>query len=153
MTAAAHEADRALEDVDRITVPEAAWLLRMASGSVGGLCHGGVLDAIKVGGRWQISRPSVEAYAVSRQGRYWPYRPPVAPVDRRPARLPAAPLLQRVAARGGPAACGVGQGSRQEQALMRARRAGTLTLQAADKLAVEVLGLTPVEVWGSAFYD
>ena len=66
-------------------------------------------------------------------------------------RLPAEPLLRRVAARGGGAACGTKLDGAVEQALQRARREGTVTVYAADLLAVRLLNLTPWEVWGDDY--
>lgn len=64
--------------------------------------------------------------------------------------LPAAPLVQLVASRGGPSACGVWADATVEKAYLRAAASGRLTYRAADSLAVKLLGLTTWEVWGDA---
>jgi hypothetical protein len=64
-----------------------------------------------------------------------------------PRRLAAGPLLRQIALRGGDAACGVRAGSAEQKALERAREDGTLTLWAADRLAVRLLGLTIWDIW------
>lgn len=69
------------------------------------------------------------------------------------AQVPAAPLLRFVMLRGGPAACGAREGTAAERALLRARRNGWLTIWAADELAVHLVGLTPVEIWGEEWLN
>lgn len=53
---------------------------------------------------------------------------------------------------GGPAAAGVAQHSALERAYCRARREGSLTPFAADRLAIRLLGLHPVLVWGDEWW-
>jgi hypothetical protein len=65
--------------------------------------------------------------------------------------LPAGPLLERVRGRGGFRAC-AGADPALEKAYQRAQSAGRLTVWAADQLAVKVLGLPPVLVWGDAWW-
>ena len=70
-----------------------------------------------------------------------------------PSHLPAQPLLAVVQGRGGIAPClaGVDCAQRRQQlerALWRASVDGQITWKTADRLAIEVLGLHPFEVWG-----
>ena len=68
------------------------------------------------------------------------------------ARLPVGPLVAHVAARGGLAACLAREPGldrvRLERALLRGVTVGVLTYRAANILAVELLGLHPMLVWG-----
>lgn len=74
------------------------------------------------------------------------------PAGRLWARLPVGPLIAHVAARGGIAACLEGlpelDRDRLDRAVHRGVAAGVLTFQAADVLAIELLGLHPMLVWG-----
>lgn len=65
--------------------------------------------------------------------------------------LPAEPLLTAIRARGGVRAC-VGRDYALERAYSRARQIGQVTPWAADRLAVRVLGLHPVAVWGEVWW-
>lgn len=73
------------------------------------------------------------------------------PVPKRD-RLPVGPLVAWIAVRGGFAACAERQPHlnrvRLERALLRGVAAGVLTQRAADVLAIELLGLHPMLVWG-----
>ncbi len=73
------------------------------------------------------------------------------------ARLPVGPLVAHVAARGGLAACLERQPDldrvRLERSLLRGVTAGVLTYRAADILAIELLGLHPMLVWGDDWLD
>lgn len=80
-------------------------------------------------------------------------KPLTVPVAAQRARVSAEPLLRLLAVRGGPAACGAGEGTAEEQALLRARRQGWVTIWAADELAVRLLGMTPLEVWGDEWLE
>ena len=62
--------------------------------------------------------------------------------------VPAAPLLRAVELRGGAAACGAKRSPALERALERAQVSGRLTYRAADQLAIRLLGLHPMLVWG-----
>jgi excisionase family DNA binding protein len=88
----------------------------------------GALEGVRAGREWLFARADVEAWAAGR-------------------RLPAAPLLNAIDGAGGGAACGVRPGSAEQKALERARADGTLTIRAADRLAVRLLGITPWEMW------
>lgn len=66
--------------------------------------------------------------------------------------LPAGPLVERVRARGGFRVC-AGRDDRLERAYSRAQAVGRLTVWAADQLAVKVLGLPPLLVWGDAWLE
>ncbi|MGN6244534.1 MAG: hypothetical protein ACTHQ3_12815 [Motilibacteraceae bacterium] len=66
--------------------------------------------------------------------------------------VPAAPLLEAVERRGGPAAAGIPQHSALERAYYRARRAGEVTVKTADRFAVELLREHPAIVWGDAWW-
>jgi hypothetical protein len=65
--------------------------------------------------------------------------------------LPAEPLVAAVQARGGVRAC-VGADGALERAYGRARGSQRLTIAAADKLAVRVLGMHPALLWGDAWW-
>lgn len=69
--------------------------------------------------------------------------------------FPTAPLVARVEAAGGPAAC-CGEGIDGREALLRAyHRAAcsdTVAWAAADRLAIELLGVHPVELWGDDWW-
>lgn len=60
----------------------------------------------------------------------------------------ADPLLQAVDLRGGPTACGARQGTAAEEALRLARLYGRVTPEAGEQLAVGLLGVHPMELWG-----
>lgn len=71
--------------------------------------------------------------------------------SRRGPRLPLAPLLAIVEARGGYAACAPdARGHREtlDRAWERAKAEGAVTFDAADRLAIRLLGLHPMLVWG-----
>lgn len=116
-----------------LTSEEAAALLGTVPATVAAYLHDGTLVGTMVDGRWLLERDQV-------------MRLLKAPAPRR-RRLPAGPLLRLVDGRGGPAACGIRQGSADERALDRARRTGRITEDAADRLAVRLLGLVPAEIW------
>ena len=59
------------------------------------------------------------------------------------------PSVRQILLRGGDAACGVRQGSAEQQALVRARQCGWLTEDAADKRACHVLAMSAWELWPS----
>jgi hypothetical protein len=65
--------------------------------------------------------------------------------------------VARVTERGGLAACLERQPdldrARLERALLRGVAAGTLTYRAADVLAIRLLGLHPMLVWGDDWLD
>ncbi|MEP7738313.1 hypothetical protein ABKW28_11720 [Nocardioides sp. 31GB23] len=126
-----------------VTSAEAAVLAGVTRGRINMLADGGHLEGMLVNRRWLLDRSSVEAYAV------WRVQQRLR--ARRPRRLPAEPLLSLLTAAGGVRAVGAARGSAAEKAIQRARRDGTVTYRAADQLTVELLGLTPWEVWGSAY--
>ena len=69
------------------------------------------------------------------------------------ARLPVAPLVTVVEGRGGYGACipearGSKASSTLERAWERAQAQGWVTVKTADELAIRVLGLHPLLVWG-----
>jgi hypothetical protein len=75
-----------------------------------------------------------------------------APTTSRGAkRLDAGPLLRQIDLRGGAAELGIETFSAEFWALRKARDAGTVTVWQADKLAVRLLGLTPLELWGNDY--
>lgn len=94
--------------------------------------------------------------------------PAPAPAPRRKARtgarLPIEPLAQLVAARGGLWACGVAHRpgdpldrvrwvARIQRAYLRARLSGWVSQRNGDEMAVKLLLLHPVSVWGSDWWD
>lgn len=107
----------------------------------------GQVDAVQVDGLWLVDGGSLLAYA----GRPRPPRPARSASRTAEPRVPAEPLLRQLHLRGGPAACGVQAHSAEEKALERARTEGSLTVWAADQLAVRVLGVHPLLVWGEEF--
>lgn len=132
-----------------VDTEEAAKLLQLPRESVAALASRGQVVGRKVGHQWLLSRAGVEVYLRDRRGRGRGRRTTVRqPRERRrPVRVPSGPLERLVAARGGLRACGAVPGSAAEAAFYRARREGSITVGAADRLAVRLLGLTPWEVW------
>lgn len=73
--------------------------------------------------------------------------------------LPAGPLLERlgpVKSRGEAAAEAINEGrcrqpEPQKSAIRRARRDGWITVWMADRLALELFGCHPIEIWGDAW--
>ncbi|HSX68769.1 helix-turn-helix domain-containing protein [Nocardioides sp.] len=162
---------------DLVTVAEAATLGRVTPDRVRQLVREGVLPGQKVDGRWMVRAGGLAAWLEGRSTYVRRHsiarvRPPrlrpipearmevirrcgrarVASGPRHP-RVAAAPLLRLVIARGGPGACGARGGTAAEQALVRARRQGWLTIWAADELAVRLLGMSPLEVWGDEWLE
>lgn len=135
--------------VDWLETPAAAALVQLSQARIAFLVSRGEIRGRKFERRWLVERASLERYAASRRMG----RPPGTP-NRRPARprrvahLDPAPLLDRIERRGGLRACGGLPGSAEEAAFYRARRDGRLTLAAADRLSIRLLGLTMQEVWG-----
>jgi len=78
-----------------------------------------------------------------------------ATVEALPTRLPAGPLMRLVEGRGGLYACLCRhrRNGGLERAYSVAARQGRRTWKAADRLAIELLGLHPLEVWGSAWLE
>ena len=73
-------------------------------------------------------------------------------------RLPLAPLLELIEGRGGYAVCAPGVGNRGDRAALdrtweRAKAEGAVPLTTADRLAIELLGLHPMLVWGDDWLD
>jgi len=125
-------------------VPPVSWTVAEASAASGrhpntiqAWARGSHVDAVLVDRQWLIDGGALLAYA-ARPRRIHP-EPPL---------LPAAPLLRQIALRGGPAVCGVQAHSPEQKAIERAQREGHLTLWMADRLAAQILGLCPLEVWG-----
>ncbi len=146
LTQAGWAAARAAEAaVSTLRVPEAADLLQVAEGHVCRLAQRGLVDAVKVDGVWLLDGGSVEEY---RRRTPRPVRSagPRRPVERR-RRLPAGPLLRQVELRGGKAAVGARRTTAERRLLERAEASGYMSLWAADRLAVELLGLTLWELW------
>lgn len=123
---------RTLEDV------EAAALVGVSRLTVRSWALAEVVPAVLVDDVWLFDVGDVLAYDAARRAR----------PGRREQRVPAEPLLRQVDLAGGDYALGVRIGSAEKRALERARHDGTLTLWAADQLAVRLLGMTPVELWG-----
>jgi excisionase family DNA binding protein len=117
---------------------EAAAVLGVHPDAVSAAARRGDLRGEKVGRVWMFDRDAVRAYAARQERRR---------AQRRLRHVPAQPLLRQVELRGGFRALGVASKSAEEKALERARRAGSLTTDAADRLAVRLLGCTPGEVW------
>lgn len=101
-------------------------------------------------GRLVVSVSAVDAYGAqwaARQARVASRRSAGLAAWSPRRTVDAGPLLDLVAARGGPAACGVEQGSAELEALRLAKFYGRVTPRAAEQLAVGVLGLTPWDLW------
>lgn len=130
--------------VQTLTAAEAAVRVGMTKSQISRLARLGEVEAVKVDEYWLIDGASVAAYAARRR-----VPPPTSWVAC--PRLPAGPLLRQIELRGGVAACGVAPDSAEEKAIERAREEGSLTLWAADHMAVRVLGMTPLELWGGAW--
>ena len=97
---------------------------------------------MQVDGLWLFDRADLEAYVVrAASGAALQRRLPVPRVD-------TGPLLRQIEFRGGDSAVGVRDRIADKRALERARHDGTLTIWATDRLAVRLLGLTPLELWG-----
>ena len=126
---------------------EAARLLDVCPGHVVHLAREGKIRAERVGRSYVIDRGSAEAYAEQRDRRKASMRP-TPPRPAPPDALPATPLLRVVDRRGGRRAVGVARKSAEERTLQRAARDGWVSQQMADRLATQLLGLTPWEVWG-----
>lgn len=104
---------------------------------------------------WLVERGSLVAYkaaVASTQAARAATRATAAQTPTRGRCLPAEPLLRFVALAGGPEACGAGKGTAAEQALLRARRLGWVTIEAGDVLAVRLLGRHPSEIWGELVF-
>ena len=126
---------------DTLTAQEAGALLGVGRNMVTVLASRGRVRGVKVSGSWFLDRRSVEAF---RDG---PRRRQGAPAPS----LPVGPLLRQVELRGGPDACGAWRGSAEEQALRRAAVDGRVTYDQMDVLAVRLLGMHPIELWGDAW--
>lgn len=140
-----------------LTTAEAGRLVEKSAAAIAGASRKGLVDgAVNVGGNhWLLPRSSVVAYAAGvaertkqrakdRERRRAATRVREAP---RVRSVDAGPFLALLDARGGTRACGVAPRSSTERAIDRARVAGRLTHRMADRLAVEVLGLTMWEIW------
>lgn len=126
---------RTLEDV------EAATLVGVSRLTVRAWAQAGVVPAVELDGCWLFDAVDVLAYDARRHAR----RELSVP------RVDARPLLRQIDLRGGDYALGVRIGSAEKRALERAREDGTLTVWMADRLAVQLLGLTAWEVWGEEY--
>lgn len=67
--------------------------------------------------------------------------------------LPFEPLRASIEARLGPLGVLVSLGDVSRQAYYRAARSGIITVWAADRLCVDVLGLHPAAVYGSLWWE
>ncbi|KAA1426457.1 helix-turn-helix domain-containing protein [Nocardioides antri] len=150
-----------------LTAAEAAQALRRTKSYVGTLARQGELDGVKVDEQWLIDGASVVAYEQEHPHRLAGLQRAreraalVAVPARRTApeprhlvadedevgpnllreRVPAAPLLRQIelASLAGRMAS---LDEQEQKAIERARHEGTLTIRAADQLAVRLLGLT-----------
>lgn len=127
---------------ETFTIREAARATGLSRASITSLCRRDLVDAVLVDGWWLLDGQSL---------RVWCARP--AMLQRRGAqrRLDSWPLLRQIELAGGRRACGVDQNSAEDKALDRATREGSLTVRAADHLAVRVLRRSLWELWPS--YD
>lgn len=134
-----------------LTLREAAERSGLGRRHLSTLAAAGQLDAVKVDGIWAIDGASLDAYCAQprRRGGYQPSTRPRRP--RRPPagerRLPAGPLLRQIDLAGGERALGIENRSAEYMMLLRARHRGWVSLWAADRFAVELLGLTLWELW------
>lgn len=129
----------------QLTTAEAAVRAGVTRTYVQQLVLASELDAVKVDRYWLIDAESVDDWLARRQ------TVAAEPGEHIHPRLPAAPLLRWVELLGGAAALGVEAKSAEEKALERAADEGSLTVWAADHLAVHALRMTPWEVWGEAY--
>jgi excisionase family DNA binding protein len=132
-----------------LTTAEASALVGVNAAQIARLARRGVIAGTKVGPRrWLVAADSVRSYAPKRPRLDpWWWEPSEQEQRPGPRRLPARPFLRQLDRRGGSAACGVRQRSAEEKAIERARRSGVLTEVMADRLSIELLGLTMWEVW------
>jgi hypothetical protein len=123
-----------------LTTTEAARALMSTSKYVGALARQGALDAVKVDEYWLIDGASVLAYDAAHPRPRDVEDPDEGNLLRR--WLPAAPLLRQfdLAQYEGRLVHRLGLG--EQRAIERARQEGALTINAADHLAVKLLGLT-----------
>lgn len=139
-------AGRDADTCTTVTTAEAAVLLDVTAYSVTRLAKRHQLAGVLVGrGGWLFDRDDVLAYRAA---------PPAGRSSgprRRPPRIDAGPLLRQIALRGGDKSVGVRPGSAEYWALEDARERGAVTVWMADRLAVTLLGLTPVELWGDEY--
>jgi hypothetical protein len=129
--------------VSTLTAAEAAEALGVTTAYMCRLASRGAVEAIKVDLQWLIDGASLEEYRT---------RAPARPVVRRRGarsrvRLSAAPLLRQIELAGGVTALGSRRRDADLALLERAAREGSLTIWAADHLAVSLLGLTLWELW------
>lgn len=138
------------------------WVPFSEAARLAGVSYPGVWHAYRAGklvarrrpdGRMEAELGSVRVYgaqAAARRARVARNRSAgiVAHSPRRT--VDAQPLLEAVEARGGPAACGVRQGSAELEALRLAKLYGRVTPRAGAQLASTVLGLPVREVWPPA---
>lgn len=129
--------------VETFTVTEAALRFRVSKALLTQLARDGLVDAVKVDGRWLYDGADVAAHVARRRARDASRVQDGTAVPRVDAR----PLLRQIELRGGPAAVGVRQHSADEKALERAQRDGWLSPELADRLAIRLLGLTMWELW------
>lgn len=123
-----------------LTTVEAAALLNVDPSWITRLARRGRIAGVKVGAQLLLDASSVRDYAPKRQ--------PARRARGHAPSVPAEPFLRLLDSRGGAAACGVERSSAEEKAIERARRTGVLTEVMADRLTVQLLGLTMWEVWG-----
>lgn len=129
--------------VSTLTIAETAEALGVTTAYMCRLASRGAVEAIKVDLQWLIDGASLEEYRT---------RAPVHSVARRRGgprirRLPVAPLLRQIELAGGVTALGSRRRDADLALLERAARVGSLTIWAADHLAVSLLGLTLWELW------
>lgn len=77
---------------------------------------------------------------------------------RRQRRLPLEPLVELIEQRGGYEACAPGVGNRGDRRALdrsweRAKAEGAVALSMADRLAIKILGLHPMLVWGDDWLE
>lgn len=84
---------------------------------------------------------------MTRKGTKVPRRKPSGPISLRYIHLPIGPLEEVIK----PTTCLYNLALRRN--MCRWRKAGYLTVDAADKVCVEYLNITPIEVWGKVYED
>lgn len=133
-----------------LTLTEAARVAGVSLSAVRHAVRAGTLPAVRgADGLWRVEPADAQAYgrqAAQRRARVAQRRREASEAWSPRRVLPAEPLLRQVELRGGPAACGAGQGSAELEALRSAKLYGRVTPRAAEQFAAW-LGLSARELW------
>lgn len=125
-----------------LTSGEAARVLGRTRKHIGKLALVGKLDAVKVDVHWLIDGASVVAYDAAYPSTAFPQEGGPDAVNLLRSWVPAAPLLRQIELARGAGRLVHRLEMAEQAAIERARHEGALTINAADHLAVKLLGLT-----------